>query len=597
MKIRKPFYRISLKKKLFYGFSITFGIIFAFFGILILQTNGSRYQQQSYEYCSKIVESNISLIDHYFTQLTNVTRIISSDIDVVSAVSYREKARDIDYSIELYNQRRVADKLHQFDVLAGVENAVIIGSDGQYLYFSDLSPKIGYSFQEQEWFQKYASTNSPIFINYHQTDYLLNPVRPQTVSLLMPIFTSSYYVTSAPAYLLCDFSLDPILAQNSDPNETQIAIYSGAEVVSFPAGISMSEAQQEQLNRNLGQMEDAFLIPSQAAGERDYLISVEQSRISGWSILGILPLDSLQALTRTNTAFVLTLIAVSIAVILLLSNLITRSLLDPMNRLLRKFDAIGRGDPNITFEETESMEINQIAQTAMEIIQKNQELTRRTAEADRQQAQASLRALQHQINPHFLNNVLQSMKALAVCHDTESVSKMATLLGKLLSYSVYNPYDMVPLREEFAYIDTYVALQNVRFQNKLIYTADLAPEAAEFRTPKLIIQPLVENACVHGLRISEGGRISVSAGIDDDLLCIAVTNNGEQIDAEKLAYLNHILREGSVEEQESSIGLLNVRARLKGCYGDDAELEILSRDGMSTSVVLTIPVAKEDYPC
>ena len=588
--------RLSLKKKLVLGFSITFCLIITGFGMLILKTNGTRYQQQSYEYCSKIVDANISLIDHYFEQLSNVTQIVATDTDIVNAVTYRENTKHVDYAVELYNQRRVANKIHQFDILHDVENAIIVGSDGQYFYYSDYSPKLNYSFRDQPWFQQALPAASHVFLNYHPTDYLLSPSHSETVSLLAPIFTSNFYFAGEPAYLLCDFSLDPILKKTSGKDKTQIAIYAGTDPVYFPVGTGMSAPQIEQLNTQLLSGSKAFILDKAQRSDHSYLVSLETSRVSGWSILGILPMDSLQALTRSNTMFVLILIAASIAVTLVLSNLIAESLLVPMNHLIEKFGAIGRGAKDITFEKTQSIEVDRIAETAMEMLRKNEELTLRNAEEGRQRAQASLRALQHQINPHFLGNVLQSMKALAVCGDTESVSKMATLLGKLLSYSVYNPYDMVPLRDEFEYVDTYIALQNVRFQNRLIYTPDLSPEVASFRTPKLIIQPLVENAVIHGLDISEGGHIAVSASLDEDTVCIAVTNNGKNIDPEKLAYLNKLLREGSADEQESSIGLLNVRARLKGCYGEKADLEIMSRDGMSTSVVITIPT-QEDTIC
>lgn len=589
--------RLSLKKKLVLVFSITFCLIITGFGMLILKSNGTRYQQQSYEYCSKIVEANISLIDNYFEQLSNITKIVATDMDVVNAVTYRENTPDVDYSVELYNQRRVANKIHQFDILHDVENAIIVGSHGHYFYYSDDSPRLDYSFKDQPWFREVLPVTSPVFLNYHPTDYLLAAPQAETVSLLAPIFTSNFYFAGEPAYLLCDFSLDPILKQTSGNNKTQIAIYAGNDPVYFPAGTGMSTVQIQQLNENLLQGNKAFLLDKAQSGDHSYLVAAEQSRVSGWSILGILPMDSLQALTRSNTLFVIILIAVSIVVTLILSNLIAESVLVPMNQLIEKFNAIGRGEKGITFEKTQSIEVDRIAQTAMEMLRKNEELTIRNAEEGKQRAQASLRALQHQINPHFLNNVLQSMKALAVCNDTENVSKMATLLGKLLSYSVYNPYDMVPLQSEFDYIQTYIALQNIRFQNRLIYTPDLSDEVADFRTPKLIIQPLVENAVVHGLDISEGGHISVSAGLDGDMVCIAVTNNGSTIALDKLEYLNNLLQNGSADERESSIGLLNVRARLKGCFGDGADLEILSRDGMSTSVVITIPISKEGESC
>lgn len=589
--------RLTLKQKLVIGFSLTFCVVIAGFGLLILKSNGTRYRRQSYEYCKKIVEANISLIDNYFEQLSNVAQIVSNDQDIINAVNYRENTPDVDYSVELYNQRRVAQEINQFDVLDDVKNVIVVGSGGKYLYYSDASPKKDYCFKEQEWFQAVMPAYAPTFLNYHPVDYLLSGNQTQTVSLLVPILNAGQYFIRDPAYLLCDFSLEPILRHTSQNTETRIAIYAGGEPVHFPAGLEISETQKDCLNQNLAAGSKSFLIEKAHGDTHSYLVAAERSRVSGWFILGILPMDSLHALTRTNTLFVIVMILVSFAVILVLSNLIAKSVLVPMQQLMDKFNAIGRGEKNILFEKTQSVEIDRIAETAKEMLEKNEELTNIVIEESKQRAQASLRALQHQINPHFLNNVLQSMKALAVCNDTESVSKMATLLGKLLSYSVYNPYDMVSLQSEFEYTATYVALQNVRFQNKIVYTQYLAEEAAQFKMPKLILQPLVENAIIHGIDAGEGGQITVSADRDEDAVCIAVTNSGSTIAKDRLEQLNKILREGSADERTKSIGLLNVRARLKGCFGSEADLQILARDGMNTSIVITIPTQEDSRSC
>ena len=240
------------------------------------------------------------------------------------------------------------------------------------------------------------------------------------------------------------------------------------------------------------------------------------------------------------------------------------------------------------------MEVDRIAETAMQMLEKNDRLTAEVVEEGRQRAQAQMRALQHQINPHFLNNVLQSMKALAVCGDTEAISKMATLLGRLLAYSVYDPYDMVPLASEFEYTETYIALQNVRFQNKILCTVDLPEEAKRFMVPKLIIQPLAENAIEHGFLPSEGGHIALSADLDEKDLYIAVTNTGRAIEPGQVEKLNRMLHEKKAETQSASIGMLNVLARLQSSFGGGADLRVMSRDGMNTSIVLTLPYTKEE---
>ena len=96
---------------------------------MCIRDSSYHYPRQSYEYCKRIVKANITLIDNYFAQLKNISGIVAGDADIIQAVSYRNKTEDIDYSIELYNQRRVASKIKQLDVLSDITNAVIIGRD------------------------------------------------------------------------------------------------------------------------------------------------------------------------------------------------------------------------------------------------------------------------------------------------------------------------------------------------------------------------------------------------------------------------------------------------------------------------------------
>ena len=431
------------------------------------------------------------------------------------------------------------------------------------------------------------------FVNYHPTDYLLNGSEKQTVSLVVPILNASQYFLAETAYLLCDFSLEPILVDPGRDGEVQIAVYNGKDPVHIPSQLALADSQLAELSKHIEEGKHSFVLDACRENRSSYLVVNDTSEISGWLILGIMPLDSIQELRSANRVFVLALMLAAFVVVLGVSALLTRSVLVPMNALIQKFNAIGRGEKNVCFEKTASVEVDLIAETAAQMLKKNDQLTAEIVEESKQRVQAQMRALQHQINPHFLNNILQSLKALAVCGDTEAISKVATLLGKLLTYSVYDPYDMVPLAREFEYTGTYIALQNIRFQNKILYTVDLPEAAEQFLVPKLIIQPLVENAIEHGFISSEGGRIILSADLDEKEMYIAVTNTGRVIEAEQVERLNCMLHEKKADAQGTSIGMLNVLARLKSCFGSGADLRVMSRDGMNTSIVLTLPYGKE----
>lgn len=581
----------SLRRQMIVSFSASFICIIILFGGGLFCYNKYHYPRQSYQYCKRIVASNIALTDNYFSQLKNISGIVSRDSDIVSAVSYRNKNQEVDYSIELYNQRRVAAKIKQLNVLQDITDAVIVGETGEYLYYYGSSPVIGYNFWEQPWFSEPVDQagRSVTFTGFHPTDYLLNSGEGNTVSLITPIMNPSQYFTQQVSYLVCDFNLEPVLAETDRDSATSIAIYNGTTPIYEPAGGEMANVQKSQLTAFLAKGEESFTIDKCKENPVSYLVVSEKSAVSGWNILGIMPLTELEQIERTNGLFVVAMMIGACLVILLVSSRISRFILVPMNGLIDSLNRIARGERRFQLPVTRSMEINRISVTVSEMLDSIDNLTKEVLQEQKKLSEEQLKALQHQINPHFLNNTLQTIKAMAVCEDTESISRITTLLGKLLSYSVYNPYDLVPLSDELLYTENYIALQNISWEGKLRWGIDGMETAAGILVPKLIIQPIVENAIEYGFKRHEGGHITISVEEEEKEYYVAVTNSGMAIDEKKVEELNRMLEAGGTYEQNKSIGLLNVSERLKSCFGEHAGIRIFSRTGMNTSIVLIIP--------
>lgn len=583
--------KLSLRRQMIISFSVVFILLIILFGFMIFNYNISAYQKQSYEYCLKIVKANILLIDNYFEQIRNVSKIVANDSDIIDAVTYRNSASEIDYSIELYNQRSVASKIKQLDVLGDITNAVIIGNNTQYLYYYGSSPVRGYHFSDQEWFMNATVTEDKYvrFTNLHPTDYLLNDKGNRTASIITPIINSKQYNISKRAFLLVDFNLDPIISDSSGKGNTQIAIYDGTNPVHFSHNSWLSDKQKEAISKALSDERGFFTLPGDEENPVSYLVVNDTSNVSGWSTLGIMPLTEIEQMRTTSMSFIIGIIVIACILVLLLSYGISRSILVPMNGLIVRFNEIAKGNRKVDFKKSNSIEINAIAATAENMLRNINQLTTDIVEEQRKLAQEQLKVLQHQTNPHFLNNVLQSIKAMAVSGDVDSISRATTLLGKILSYSVYNPYDQVGMREELAYTENYISLQNIRFNNLITYTVSCDDTISDFLVPKLMIQPLVENAIEHGLLSHNGGHITIVAEDADQEIYIAVTNTGSVIDAVEVDQLNEMLNKQNTYKQSKSIGLLNLNERLKSCFGLQVGIKIFSREGMNTSIVITIP--------
>jgi hypothetical protein len=193
-------------------------------------------------------------------------------------------------------------------------------------------------------------------------------------------------------------------------------------------------------------------------------------------------------------------------------------------------------------------------------------------------SEARLGALRGQLQPHFLFNVLNSIAMLARKGDNKAVVQSLTQLGELLrSLLRDSPSERVPLREELAFIEQYLALERIRFQDGLDARIESPPELGTALVPTLILQPLVENALRHGVRKVDGqGVVRIRARRDGESLILEVADNGPGFEGV------------SVSE---GIGLSNSRERLAQIYGEEARLELKRANGTGFTATVTLPFA------
>ena len=207
---------------------------------------------------------------------------------------------------------------------------------------------------------------------------------------------------------------------------------------------------------------------------------------------------------------------------------------------------------------------------------------------------SELKMLQMQMNPHFLFNTLNSIHVLAQLGDFEQTSSMIERLSGILRYSMRSQKRFVSLREECAIIADYVAIQRVRFEDRIDYVQEVPGSLLSAQIPCMILQPLVENAILHGFEdLNAGGRITLRAQKEDGGLRIRVLDNGRGMPEE---LVERIMRPASDAPDGGGygIGLDNVLRRMALLYGD-GNVRIESAPGEGTSVELFFPNAGEDH--
>lgn len=218
------------------------------------------------------------------------------------------------------------------------------------------------------------------------------------------------------------------------------------------------------------------------------------------------------------------------------------------------------------------------------------------AHLERETAQAKLLALQSQVNPHFMFNALECIRLKATVKSEIETAQMIKYMSRMFRHIITWEDDIIALRQDMKFLDEFLKIQKYRFDDEFEYTVKVDETALECLLPKLIIQPLVENACVHGVEaISHKRFVEISAVMNENRLVVTVSDNGSGISEERLRELERMLKEG--KKLSVSVGLYNVHQRLILYYGKAFSFDICSRQGRGTEIRVEIPVRyhKEEF--
>lgn len=224
-----------------------------------------------------------------------------------------------------------------------------------------------------------------------------------------------------------------------------------------------------------------------------------------------------------------------------------------------------------------------------------QQLITRESNAQLMKKQAELDALQSQINPHFLYNTLDCIRGQAIRYGLSDIEVMTRALSKLFRYSISNHSTMVTLEEELANVDSYLLIQQMRFNNKFIKKTSIDDDALPCKIPKLIIQPIIENAIHHGLETKLGqGTLTIRAYITEQRLIVNISDDGSGISQSQLEKINACLESNTpIENEEAhkqSVGLINVNSRIKLSFGNYYGLNVYSTKDIGTDVQINLPL-------
>ena len=302
-------------------------------------------------------------------------------------------------------------------------------------------------------------------------------------------------------------------------------------------------------------------------------------------MLTVIPLSELRARTNDVLRVIGITAALVLAVTLIATFFLARRVVTPIRRLSRHM--AGGGMEQIDCSRVGNDEVGTLYKAFNRLMETLHDSTRRVIDASERQKRAELHARQAQINPHFVYNTLNSVSCLALLRGQDDISDVLNSLTQLMRYNTKEPDACVPVEEEVRIIRAYEQIQHNCYRDTVVFEYDVSPEAAQVCIPKVIIQPLIENAVLHGAGFRDGSAIvRLSVRVEGEHLVIEVWDNGVGVDVDAI---NRFLDTLENSSQEKSIGLRNVYTRLRMTYGADSALAFRHDSGGHTVACVTIP--------
>jgi two-component system, sensor histidine kinase YesM len=575
----------SVKTTLILYFTIVIVLPLFLLGTITYTISSQTITNRVQSYVEQIIIKVKENIEYYFRDLQSLSYVISVNPDVITVLKDRNNLggwKEIGY------QNKIKSFLAGLtSTRAEVKGIYVLSDDLNRIYSSDPPVLIGY-LQKQPWFRKIIHSEAGMVVTgVHSDNYSGSPMGMpgDVVTYAQRIVDLDTQKNLGWILIDLDYGFVPKMLENVqlwDQGQITILDESGRAVFGNPAMVNHFQLPNFRYLR----LRDwgSYL---QRVNGREELLVFQTVSLCNWKVIFSIPAAVLQRENIFIRNFTLLLAFILLGVAIYLAVLFTRKIAEPIHLLHASMHEVEKGNLNIHIKVRSMSEFNELAVSFNHMVEKIQTLMTDINDAEKKKQQAELNVLQAQINPHFLYNTLDSLRWLAKIRNVEEISDIISALENLLRASISKTDQLIPIGQELENVRNYIAIQLFRYGNGFAVIYDVNPQVSEYFTPKLILQPMVENAIYHGIEGLAQGEIKIHIDTVDENVVIEVSDNGKGIDSELAARI----MAGKVESNQrfSGLGIKNVDERIKLNFGRDYGISISANDPKGTRVTIIIP--------
>jgi len=322
--------------------------------------------------------------------------------------------------------------------------------------------------------------------------------------------------------------------------------------------------------------------------DKDMFVNVNTLGNTRWQVGTFINIDILNQ-TRTRALYVsIVIFGVTLLTTIIASVLISRRISNPIYKLQKHMKIVEKGNFYKKIEVSGQKEVVDLGNSFNILQDEISTLMDTLLIEQREKRKSEFRALQTQINPHFLYNTLDSIVYLSENGENKKVQEMVIALSRFFRISISRGKNIISVKEELEHAKNYLLIQQIRYHEKFSFAFEIEEESKKCAVVKLIIQPLIENAIYHGINTEFGeGKIIIRSFLNNDKLILEVENDGYGITEDKIAEMYQSIQD---KNDTKSVGLKNVYQRVRLYYGDESNFIIKSELDENTIIRLELPI-------
>lgn len=528
-------------------------------------------------------------------QIKQISAYIYIDLDLKEAISkkYLEPSSSMDA------EKRVQEKLKNYLIATTFNNINAIkvygfnafemsfGVNGKQKNLDDTKIK------SSQWYQKALQNNAmTLWAGMHEAFLKERETTSEYSISLFRVIKDKYYKQNVGVMYI---SLNPQIFSSlteglnlSTKNEIYILDNNNRIVNNLNPIVSAEEITQIlEENNNANPMD--YFVKEDKNKKRKYFYYLIND--FNWKVVGMIPInevtqDNKGILSVTTAAF-----CVSFIFSCIIWFFVSSSIVKPIKTLTQATKSVRDGNLEVHVQYSSDNELGILTSNFNYMVKKIKELLQQVLDENMRKKDAEYKALQAQINPHFLYNTLNSIRWMAIIQKADNIKNVVDALGRLLRNSTSKIDQYITIQEEIDNLNDYIYIQKIAYKNKFQVEWDVSEEVLQYKCIKFILQPLVENAIFHGIQPkNHRGTIWISINRQNGFIQFSVKDNGVGMSSKEIERL--LSKENEAIKKFNGIGINNVRDRIQMTYEGHGTMTIDSKEGEYTTIIIRVPITE-----